>query len=291
MVYYALSLRSNLTYNVLSALCSPLNLAIHFCTSVKKEKTTSVVKLTQPTMNKSITALSCLIIITQRVILSRVLSSSLISDVCSKTMGNGDLVDNTIAFSPGAGAGIDNNSGSPTKRRVVKAAKPSPSAEREASAADPDELEDTGVVSPNKKLVDKLDSLSYDEDDQVESLQSRIVTMEERQRLRRDQTLKERRTNPKSKSTKESPQPNPFSRFMRVFSVEPAYPEHKRSYQGENGGEEPVVKKPRSTDAESDSDDDADLPPSSIFSPIGIGAAAAFIAVVVMALLRFKPKK
>jgi hypothetical protein len=204
-------------------------------------------------------------------------------------MGNGDLVDSNIAFSPGAGMEII--AGSPTKRRVVKAAKPSPSTERETSALNPDAVDDTANLSPNKKLVDKLDNLSDEDDfDHVESLQTRTESMKERQRLRREQALKERRTNPKPKTPKESPQPNPFSRFMRVFSVEPAHPEHKRSYQGENVGEEPVVKKPRSIDAESDSDDD-DSPSSSAFSPLTLGAAAAFIAVAVMAFMRFKPKK
>lgn len=201
-------------------------------------------------------------------------------------MGNGDVVDNNVSFSPGAG--MENNAGSPTKRRVVKAAKPSPSAEREGLAAGTNDVEDTRNGSPHKKLIEKSDSLSG-EGDHVESLQTRIVTMEERQRLRREQALKERRTNPKSKTPTESPQPNPFSRFMRVFSVEPAYPEHKRSYQGENIGEEPVVKKPRSTDVDSDSEDD-ESSLDSIFSPVGFGAAAAFIAVVVMAFMRFKPK-
>ncbi len=198
-------------------------------------------------------------------------------------------MDSNIAFSPGAGMEII--AGSPTKRRVVKAAKPSPSTERETSVLDHDSVDDTANVSPDKKLVDKLDNLSDEDDDHVESLQTRIESMEERQRLRREQALQERRTNPKSKTPKESPQPNPFSRFMRVFSVEPAHPEHKRSYQGENVGEEPVVKKPRSTDAESDSEDDDRSPPGSIFSPMAFGAAAAFIALAVMAVMRFKPKK
>jgi hypothetical protein len=34
-----------------------------------------------------------------------------------------------------------------------------------------------------------------------------------------------------TKKKKEPPQPNPFSKFLRVFSVEPTYPHHKRSYE------------------------------------------------------------
>lgn len=202
-------------------------------------------------------------------------------------MGNGDLVDSDVSFSPGAG--VESNAGSPTKRRVVKAAKPSPSVEREVPSADADEVEDDMHVSPQRKLIEKSDSLSV-EDEHVESLQNRIVSMEERQRLRREQALKERRTNPKSKPPKESPQPNPFSRFMRVFSVEPAYPEHKRSYQGENIDEEPVVKKPRSIDDTTENKNES--PSNSMFSPVVLGtAAAALIAVVIVAIVRLKPKK
>jgi hypothetical protein len=85
--------------------------------------------------------------------------------------------------------------------------------------------------------------------------QSKTKRLEQRsrdQKSKRDKLLEERRkikplptdqtssTTSKDDSTvtdnpppskKSTPQPNPFSKFLRVFSVEPAFPHHKRAYE------------------------------------------------------------
>lgn len=65
------------------------------------------------------------------------------------------------------------------------------------------------------------ESLTKDKQERLQKLQSD-------QKNRRNKAVEERR---KTTPTPSEVQPNPFSRFLSVFSVEPQFPNHKRRYE------------------------------------------------------------
>jgi len=65
------------------------------------------------------------------------------------------------------------------------------------------------------------ESLTKDKQERLQKLQSD-------QKIRRNKAVEERRKSPPPPS---DVQPNPFSRFLSVFSVEPQFPNHKRRYE------------------------------------------------------------
>ena len=112
--------------------------------------------------------------------------------------------------------------------------------------------------------------------------------------------MQEGRKNPTRKDT---PQANPFSRFFSAFSVEPQYPEHKRSYARAAGGDvtdlhddSHMVKKLKesSTDdaweegGSSSTDDRGSRSGRWTGFPMAVAATAVAVVAVVLAL---RPKK
>eukprot|EP00428_Durinskia_dybowskii_P033756 CAMPEP_0170268218 /NCGR_PEP_ID=MMETSP0116_2-20130129/34037_1 /TAXON_ID=400756 /ORGANISM="Durinskia baltica, Strain CSIRO CS-38" /LENGTH=274 /DNA_ID=CAMNT_0010519377 /DNA_START=107 /DNA_END=931 /DNA_ORIENTATION=- len=61
--------------------------------------------------------------------------------------------------------------------------------------------------------------------------QERLQKLQTDQKHRRNKAIEERRKSPPSSSAASVVQPNPFSRFLSVFSVEPQFPNHKRRYE------------------------------------------------------------
>lgn len=157
-----------------------------------------------------------------------------------------------------AAATADRSTTPQRSRRIVKATIPSPSTsehdltEKANGKSDDDDGKPTRYyLSPSdphtvpprgqgSAVARELDDEQYEE-----SRQERIVTMEKRQRNKREQKMQERRNNPSTTATKKTTEANPFSRFLSVFSVEPAHPEHKRAFEGDAEIEEPSGKKLR----------------------------------------------
>ena len=164
-------------------------------------------------------------------------------------------------------------------RRIVKAVKPTPSPggpeispeEKDNLRDEEDDNEDSKQRNRRSHLRDAPipphESPSIAREVELEKLkeqkQERLETMQTNQRLRREKRLDDRRKrNPqdggggdaKNSETSSQVQVNPFSKFLSVFSVEPKYPEHKRSYEvSEDDEPEPSVKKARASLENNDS--------------------------------------
>ncbi|KAL7581078.1 hypothetical protein ACA910_005881 [Epithemia clementina (nom. ined.)] len=213
---------------------------------------------------------------------------------------------NSITVSPGA------------TRRIVKAVKPLPSpglvvpdddnvVKGKKGKADDDENGD-GDHKRNRPLpVHETPAVTRELELEKlkEQKQERLETMQEYQRARREKRLEERRHrnpggNPNEGSAEEAVaavKPNPFSKFLSVFSVESKYPEHKRSYEvSEDDEPEPEIKKPRAAEEEQDGEkgrNSSKSEKSNSFLRSGIFAAtaAAAVAIAAGALLRASRSK
>lgn len=137
----------------------------------------------------------------------------------------------------------------PNRRRIIKAAPPkggegvgataltasSPAAaakSRSNSTAD-DKDDDQ---NKNKKQFDPNPMLtSVGQDDTTDETavawqQERFKTTEKRAKALREKELAHRRATPTPAASADA-NANPFSRFKSIFSVEPQFPEHKRTYE------------------------------------------------------------
>mmetsp|Transcript_20672 Transcript_20672/g.39291 ORF Transcript_20672/g.39291 Transcript_20672/m.39291 type:complete len:206 (-) Transcript_20672:173-790(-) len=108
------------------------------------------------------------------------------------------------------------------KRRIVKAVKPTKQTETKPS-----------IVMP----VPDLDKEEKEDSPSAEQVKLTVkTTVQPKTKAKREQKLQKHRLTPKSAaSTAETKQPatpvvtpNPMSRFLSAFSVEPKHPEHKR---------------------------------------------------------------
>ena len=182
-------------------------------------------------------------------------------------MGNNSSTEN-VSFSVGDDSKVLNTPQRP--RRIVKAAIPSPSSA------------DNLTVSP-----DSMENRTEDDDESKPAedpgRQERIQSMEKRHRAKREKMLQEKRNNPRSTAPKV--EPNPFSRFLSVFSVEPAHPEHKRVFEGDSGIEEPEEKRLRPTDSLDEDEAKEQGIPSRLL------LAAIAVAVAVVAAIHLKKKR
>jgi hypothetical protein len=221
-------------------------------------------------------------------------------------MGNNSSTDD-VAFSPGSPgdsgrAHPRERSGSVT-RRIVKASKPLVSPKNSNAAEDNRNAlavkttladDDAGYLSP-VAIAENNPSVERElEEEQAEaSRQERIQTMEQRQRSKREKAMQQRRTS-NNNEKKTVIQANPFSRFLSVFSVEPAHPEHKRAFEGDEGIEEPSEKKLRPTDSvDQDEQDEAleeNTKSAAFSSSTTLLAAMAVAAISVLVAFHMKKK-
>lgn len=91
-------------------------------------------------------------------------------------------------------------------------------------------------------LLSNHPSLGQQSDDELlqESLaqdkQQRLQKLQSEQKSKRNKAIEDRRKLPDGERRKNSAKANPFSRFLSAFSVEPAFPSHKRPLEENLGG-------------------------------------------------------
>lgn len=152
-----------------------------------------------------------------------------------------------------------------------------------------DELEEDS--SGNNHLIAESPSVAREiEKDKAEHLRKeRMQTAAERHRAKRVKEMQERRNNPKKHPEQEA-KANPMSRFLSVFSVEPAHPEHKRSFETSPEDAEDL-KGPsgkRLRPSETSGDDATDKKSTAKFSASYSAVAVAIAAVVIGVVLRLR---
>ena len=188
-----------------------------------------------------------------------------------------------------------------TSRRIVKAAHPKPIVDTVPTEVQPKEKEEeekgdekpmegswrsipSPVVENNPSIARELDQ------EMAEKVkQERMQTAAERQRLKREKEKEERRKNQPHRQS--NAKPNPMSRFLSAFSVQPQHPEHKRSFEKPAEKEEypePSEKKLRPSDSSAPSG--AGEPSSSddtIWTRTNVASAVAIAAIAVAVALRW----
>jgi thiol:disulfide interchange protein len=183
-------------------------------------------------------------------------------------------------------------------RRIIKATHPKADAVSlvvdvsDGSDEKEEDLEDSGHSHRKNQVIShqitESPSVAREiEQEKAEHLKKeRMQTAAERQRAKRDKEMQERRNNP-HKHPEQEAKANPMSRFLSVFSVEPAHPEHKRAFEtspeDKEDLNEPSGKRLRPSET---SGDDADKESNKKFSVSAI--AVAVVAVVVGVVLRFR---
>jgi hypothetical protein len=184
-------------------------------------------------------------------------------------------------------------------RRIIKATHPK--ADPASLAVDvnvnvSDETEDKLEGSSNRISYPVSDSPSVARENEQEKAdyckKERMQTATERQRANREKEMQERR----NKSHKHPEQEvkavaNPMSRFLSVFSVEPAHPEHKRAFEESPEDKqdlaEPSGKRLRASETGGD-DSSSDKETSKAFSSTVIAAVVAVAAVIAGVVLRWR---
>ncbi|KAG7374790.1 hypothetical protein IV203_013885 [Nitzschia inconspicua] len=139
----------------------------------------------------------------------------------------------------------------PNRRRIIKATPPPSAAATTVLAAnkvvkDADDDDDSIVHHGGKQHLPAVLSSKASSELLQESIEQskskRLEKLSRDQKSKREKLLDAKRrglktgsdngnSNEEESSKKKKPQPNPFSRFLRVFSVEPEYPHHKRAYE------------------------------------------------------------
>ena len=190
----------------------------------------------------------------------------------------------------------------PNRRRIIKAAPPKTTEAAGSGRGTPtnaaysyatDDDSDDG-----KKKKHHGHHHHHDDDDEEDDKTKRLKNIEKRGKALREKELQERRKSGPAASNLETADAsaNPFSRFKSIFSVEPQFPEHKRSLVEVNNtsgssnndnkdGDEPEEKRLKPSD-----DDDNESPTSSNNKHSGTGgleslfSSKAFWATVVVAV-------
>lgn len=201
----------------------------------------------------------------------------------------------------------------PNRRRIIKAAPPkTPEAGAGGSEtsmtgayayAKDDDLED----EKKKKHHGHNHHVDGEEDDKTK----RLKTIEKRGKALREKELQERRkSGPAASNETADASANPFSRFKSIFSVEPQFPEHKRSLvevnnsSGSSGtkekdGGEPEEKRLKPSDDDDNNDDEQPTSSEnggtggleSLFSSKAFWTTAAVAVVVGVALVLQRGRK
>lgn len=151
------------------------------------------------------------------------------------------------AFSPPSKSGTGNVKTNPSRRRIIKATPPPPAAAMPKASKPAKDDDDQDIPHAGKQHLPAVLSPKASSELLQESLEQskskRLEQLSREQRSKRDKLLDAKRRGAKTGSDggdssddekaekKPKPQPNPFSKFLRVFSVEPEYPHHKRSYE------------------------------------------------------------
>ncbi|KAG7349040.1 hypothetical protein IV203_011637 [Nitzschia inconspicua] len=152
----------------------------------------------------------------------------------------------------------------PNRRRIIKATPPPPAAAattvltatkiaKEDDDDDDDSIAHHGGGKQHLPAVLSPKASSELLQESIEQSKSkRLEKLSRDQKSKREKLLDAKRRGLKTGSDKgnsdeeesserNKPQPNPFSRFLRVFSVEPEYPHHKRAYEESEIDREVVV--------------------------------------------------
>ena len=131
--------------------------------------------------------------------------------------------------------------GSNNRRRIIKATPPSPAGATPTAATTPVKEIPEEEEHPHKQhlpaVLSPKASTELLEESIEQSKNQRREKLSREQKSKRNQKLEERRKMGKSGSTddlqqkKVTSQANPFSKFLKIFSVEAAFPQHKRPYE------------------------------------------------------------
>ena len=151
---------------------------------------------------------------------------------------NSPVVGLTSAFTATTQGGNDDNNSSTNRRRIVKATPPrSGSPPVSTTPVKQAPSEDDHPHSKQHHLPAVLSpkaSTELLEESMEQSKTKRLEKLSRDQKSKRTQKLNERRKNNNTgndSQKKETTQANPFSKFLKIFSVDAAYPEHKRPYE------------------------------------------------------------
>jgi len=203
-----------------------------------------------------------------------------------------------------AGEPSQNGAVNPNRRRIIKAAPPKVTSDTLSPKNDiinnKVDLDKDDEVVNGKKKKNFIAGLNDDPKELAEEWrEERLKVNEKRGKALRDKELAERRKQSTSDTANLSAA-NPFSRFLSVFSVEPAFPEHKRHLEvnGEDDADlkGPVEKRRKPSDAgdigSSNTGGGAGEKAGKFFSSktLLVTAAVAVIAGVVIALQKGRKK-
>jgi hypothetical protein len=184
------------------------------------------------------------------------------------------------------------NSVHPNRRRIIKASHPKgtngDTYPNGTTNAEEEEEEQVNNHHKKKKQEDDDD----DDDDPIEGWRNeRLKASEKRGKALREKDLQERR---KANVVNEAANaaPNPFSRFLSVFSVEPKFPEHKRSYEGEEDKTDmPSEKRLRPSESCGPEGENGNNGKSGLtFNTLWVAAALAVVVGVALAVHRGRKK-
>ena len=190
------------------------------------------------------------------------------------------------------------------KRRIVKGMlPPTTTTATDLPPNEEEEEEESSSLSQEEhhhSHVTMIVSNTNDQDLLQESIEQnrkqRLAKLGQQQKSKRNEKIQERRKHPSE--NKVSAPPNPFSRFLSAFSVEPQFPNHKRAHGVEFEDEDDEVssvspapsKMPR-REKEVKKDDDSSGSFKSWMEQLPwIATATAVVAIAVVVALQLKKK-
>lgn len=134
----------------------------------------------------------------------------------------------------------------PNRRRIIKATPPSAKSSNATASSSSSSSsggknggevddENTSHKQHLPAVLSPKASTELLEDSMEQARNKRLEALAREQKSKRDKLLEERRkmasSDDPNQKKKETSQPNPFSKFLRAFSVEPVFPHHKRAYE------------------------------------------------------------
>jgi len=192
-----------------------------------------------------------------------------------------------------------------TSRRIVKAAHPKPIVDTALIESQPNKQQDDekdndkpldGSWRPiPASVAENSPSIARELDQEMAKKvkQERMQTAAERQRLKREKEKEERRKNQPHRQS--NVKPNPMSRFLSAFSVQPQHPEHKRCFEKPAEKEEypePLEKRLRSSDSSAPGEGEStSTSDNTIWTRTTVASAVAVTAIAVAVVLRWTRSK
>ena len=145
----------------------------------------------------------------------------------------------------------------PNRRRIIKAAPPKATEAVSGKGATGAFTYATDDDSEDEKKKKHHGHSHHHNDDMEDDKTKRLKNIEKRGKALREKELQERRkSGPAASNDAADASANPFSRFKSIFSVEPQFPEHKRSLMDkEKDSDEPEEKRLKPSSDGHDADD------------------------------------